>query len=98
MSGEMTVGTWRDLKAGITDAMLVPVPIPPLIGMLVHFQHEKGADLTEPEVLAYRDNAVCMVMNRDTAEQMAAARGYADLDMENVWSDWQAFLAQERET
>jgi len=96
MSGEMAVGSWRDLKAGITDDGLIPVPIPPLIAMLVRFQEEKGADLTEVEVLAYRDNAVCMVMDRARAAQMAEGRGYADLDLENVWADWRAFLAAEQ--
>jgi hypothetical protein len=95
MSGEMAVGSWRDLKAGITDDGLLPVPIPPLVAMLVRFQEEKGAPLTEAEVLGYRDNAVCMVMSREKAAQMAEGRGYPDLDLDHVWEDWQAFLASE---
>ena len=79
------------------DESLIPVAIPPLLTILVAGQDRKGAPLTEAEVLTYRDNAVCMMVPRDKVVQMAEARGYADLDMENAWADWQAFLAQRLE-
>ena len=65
------------------------------MAFLVNRRDAKGADLTEDEVLSYRDGAICMVMDRSVAEQGVQSRGYDDLDLDNVWQSWQAFLAQE---
>lgn len=92
---EFESGNWRDLSASLQEGELLAVPVPPLIWVLGHFRKEKGSDLTEEEVLGFRDSAVCMVMRRDAAEQMAAARGYADIDPQHAWAEWQAFLRDE---
>lgn len=73
---------------------LVPEFIPALIVVLTHAEQQKGAPLTEAEVLEIRDNATCMMSPRSMAQAMAEKRGYADLDPENVWAEWQAWVAE----
>ena len=92
---EFQAGNWRDLRASLQESELVPVPVPPLLWQLAHFRREKGAELTEEEVLGFRDGAVCLVMRREAVEQMAMARGYPDIDPQNAWAEWQAFLKRE---
>lgn len=67
---------------------MVIVPIPPLVTLLVHLEEQKGAPLTEEEVLKARDGAVCMTMRASHAAALAAKRGYDDIDLENVWNEW----------
>jgi hypothetical protein len=76
----------------VPDEDLVIVPMPPLISVLLAKRLEKGAELTEAEVLAIRDNAVCMTMRRGHAEALAQKRGFPDVDPEHVWGSWQVFL------
>ena len=71
------------------DDPVIPVPIPPLFAILAHLESEKGAPLTENEVWQARDKAICMTMRASMRDQLAQKRGYADVDMENAWSDWQ---------
>jgi hypothetical protein len=73
---------------------LVPVPIPALVVLLTQLEARKGAPLSEDEVLAARDGAVCMMMRQSVAQLSARKRGYADLDPENVWEEWQAFCRE----
>ncbi|WP_282948109.1 MULTISPECIES: hypothetical protein [unclassified Sphingopyxis] len=68
---------------------IVPVPIPPLINLLFDLEKKKGVPLTETEVIEIRDGAVCMTMRISMREQLAAQRGYADIDLENPWPEWQ---------
>ena len=70
------------------DEPLVIVPIPPLITLLRAQETAKGAPLSEEEVLAITDSAICMTMRQSHADQMAAKRGYDDIDPENVWDEW----------
>ena len=68
---------------------LVPTPVPALIVILLNKEREKGAPLTEAEVIEIRDNAVCMVLPISVKIQMEESRGYPDLDPEYVWEQWQ---------
>jgi len=70
---------------------LVITPIPPLVVLLSHLEKEKGAPLTEAEVLEARDKAACIALPGPEAAALIKARGYHDLDLENVWSDWLSF-------
>lgn len=63
---------------------------PPLIALLQAAERSKGGPLTEEEVLDVRDNATCIRVQRSLAEAMAQQRGYADLDPEQCWEQWQA--------
>jgi hypothetical protein len=73
---------------------LVITPMPPLVVLLVHLEKEKGAPLTEAEVIEARDKAVCVALPAARADAIAQARGYRDLDLENVWADWLDFKSQ----
>jgi len=77
------------------DPDMVVVPIPPLLSVLISMREQKGAALTETEVLDARDNAICMTMERSRANAFAEKRGFRDLDLEDVWADWQAHFAGE---
>ncbi|MBI1676320.1 hypothetical protein [Shewanella sp. DW31] len=68
---------------------LVPVLVPALVAVLLNKEHEKGAPLTEKEVLEIRDNAVCIMMPVSVISKMEESRGYLDLDPEYAWEQWQ---------
>ncbi len=63
---------------------------PPLIAVLLAAERSKGGPLTEEEVLDIRDGATCIRVPRRLAEATAEQRGYADLDPERCWEQWQA--------
>jgi len=73
---------------------LVITPMPALVVLLVHLEKEKGAPLTEAEVIEARDKAACVALPVPEAVAIAQARGYQDLDLENVWADWLSFKSQ----
>lgn len=74
----------------MTDDPLVLVPIPPLVTLLLHHERKKGSELTEEEVLAIRDKAVCVTMPYSIAAKVADERGYDDISPENAWEEWTA--------
>ena len=51
-------------------------------------EQDKGAPLTEAEVLEARDNAACIAMHRFAYEAVTEERGYRDIDPEFVWQEW----------
>jgi hypothetical protein len=73
---------------------LVLVFIPALVAILRHHEIEKGAPLTEEEVIAIREKSVCMAMPAAAARDLADSRGYEDVDPEDVWNEWQVVRAQ----
>jgi len=75
------------------DEELVPVPVPALVAVLLRAEQDKGLPLTEGEVNEIRDKAVCIMMPISVRDRMAESRGYADLDPEYAWTQWQ--LARE---
>ena len=78
----------------MVEPQLIPVFMPALVTLLIHAERLKGSSLTEQEVLAIRDQGICMMMRVEHAEALAEKRGYDDLDPENVWADWQVVRAQ----
>jgi hypothetical protein len=68
---------------------LVIVPIPAFVVLLSHLERQKGAPLTEAEVLAARDNAGAIALPLSQAKALADKRGYDDLDPARIWEDWQ---------
>ena len=76
------------------DDELVPVFIPSLTVLLLHFEQKKGKPLTEAEVLSIRDNATIVMMHRSGADELATSRGYDDLDPERAWEEWQGVRRQ----
>jgi hypothetical protein len=72
-----------------TEEPLIPVFMPTLAALLMNREQEKGAPLTEAEVLEIRDTAIVMMMPESQADAMNDARGYLDIDPENCWQEWQ---------
>lgn len=68
---------------------LVPLFIPALCTLLIHAEDAKGSPLGEAEVLEIRDDAAVIMMSPDAIAKTAESRGYADIDPENCWYDWQ---------
>ena len=68
---------------------LVITPIPALVTILLRKEREKGAPLSEEEVLAISDNAACIALPVSEKAALEERRGYRDLDTDNVWQDWQ---------
>lgn len=73
----------------MTEDTLVPVPIPPLVTLLRRLERQKGSALSEEEVLSASGRAVCMMMSRSRRDRMEAERGFQDIDLDNVWAEWQ---------
>ncbi|SNR29151.1 hypothetical protein [Actinomadura mexicana] len=67
---------------------LCVVFMPALVVVLHAAEQEKGAPLTEAEVLALRDNATCMTVPLSVASDLERSRGYADIPPENLWPEW----------
>ncbi len=77
-----------------SEESIVPVFIPPLIGILVNIEKRKGSPLTEQEVIDTRDRAICMNMRVSHKLALEENRGYRDLDPEYIWTEWMSFRAQ----
>lgn len=73
---------------------LVITPMPALVVLLLRQEKDKGGPLTEAEVIEARDKAACVALPAPEAAAIAEARGYRDLDLENVWADWLNFKSQ----
>ena len=69
------------------DLLLVHVPA--LVAVLLNAENEKESPLTESEVIEIRDSSNCIAMPIDVAGKVAEERGYADIDPENAWEEWQ---------
>jgi hypothetical protein len=78
------------------DEQLVIVPIPPLVVILIQEESGKGAPLTQQEVEAIRDRAVCMTMKAADARRLEERRGYPDINAERCWEEWSARRAAVR--
>jgi len=75
---------------GTNEERLMIMPIPSLIAVLLNREQEKGAPLTEAEVLAIRDSCECTAVPYDIVPQIVEARGYEDIRAEHAWEDWNA--------
>jgi hypothetical protein len=73
---------------------LVAVFVPPLVDVIRFAEDAKGEPLTEAEVAAIRDQAVCITMRQSHAQALESKRGYPDLDPENAWQEWQAIRSE----
>jgi hypothetical protein len=85
-------GLWRlsPHGAGSRGATeLALTPIPPLVALLEAEERRLGRPLAEREVLAVRDRAVCIAMPHAAVRTLEIERGYADVDPELVWAQWQ---------
>ncbi|MEM7702740.1 MAG: hypothetical protein AAF251_12440 [Pseudomonadota bacterium] len=69
--------------------MLDIIHVPALVAVLLNKEREKGAPLTEQEVIQLRDTSEAIVMTREQHLEVIEGRGYLDIDPENVWEAWQ---------
>jgi hypothetical protein len=60
---------------------------------LIHLEREKGAAMTEAELLHARDNAVSTMLPLSQRRALDQSRGYRDIDPDNLWQEWCAYKA-----
>jgi len=80
-------------KKRSADEPRVVVFLNPLVMLLAGRERQKGAPLTEQEVLEVRDSAQCVTMTVSQAEKFYASLDHVSLprlNPENVWAEWQA--------
>lgn len=86
-------GSWRFLAEGEVGVPprggAAPTFIPPLVTLLAARESQLGRALTRDEVERVRDAAVVMTLELSHARAMERARGYADLEPERAWEQWQ---------
>ena len=81
----------------MSDDPLIPVYMPSLRVLLAHDEAEKGSPLTREEVLAIRDEAETVMLPRSKLIEIASRRGYADIDPERAYEEWQILRAEFKE-
>jgi hypothetical protein len=85
-------GVWRLGPPGGTareTPKLVPVFIPALRDLLAGLEARESKPLTREQVETIRDEGACLTMEPRDAQRLERSRGYADLDPELVWEQWQ---------
>ena len=88
------VGVYADLAKMDLGEEKVIVFIPSLASILVHHEGKKGSALTEADVLAIRDQSATVALPKGIAQEMTKSRGYADLDPQKCWQNWQELREQ----
>lgn len=85
-------GVWRLGPPGgksRPQTELAPVFVPTLRAVLAALETDAGRPLTKKQVEATRDGATCIAMKHLDAQKLERERGYADLNPEFVWDQWQ---------
>ena len=85
-------GVWRLGPAGGTArpiGELQLVFMPALRVILEALETKNGQPLTKKHVEAARDQGACIAMEPRDAQKLERERGYADLDPELAWEQWQ---------
>lgn len=89
-------GVWR-LLPDDEDALPARDPVtvfmPSLLAILIAAERSAGRSLDRDEVVATRDAATCMAVALVDAIALERSRGYADLEPERVWEQWQRVRA-----
>jgi len=73
----------------MSEDELFPIPVPALVAVLLNKEREKGDPLTKDEVLEIRDSAECIMGTMNQIRELEETRGYADIDPEHAWEQWQ---------
>jgi hypothetical protein len=85
-------GLWRFRQpgaAGPPGGKLVPTIIPPLVTVLLARERSKGSPLTRREVEEIVAKSPAIMMEARDALGLERARGYADIEPELAWEQWQ---------
>ncbi len=79
----------------MTELRLMTVCVPPLISVLQEREKQKGASLTETEVLEARDKANWIAVPDDVVMTIIRKRGFSDIDPDDVWQEWQQVRSED---
>jgi hypothetical protein len=85
-------GAWHlGAEGGEADSRseLRPVFIPALVAVLTAAEAEAGRRLRREEVERLTSEGTCMMMAHADAQQLERTRGYADLEPDLAWRQWQ---------
>jgi hypothetical protein len=85
-------GTWHlGPEGGVADSRseLRPVFIPALVALLTAAEEQAGRRLRREEVERLTSEGTCMMMTHADAQKLERSRGYADLEPELAWRQWQ---------
>ena len=85
-------GLWRFLDPGargLEPSRTIPVIIPPLATLLLSAERAANRPLSRIEVEALVSKAPAMAMEPRDAARLERARGYADIEPERAWEQWQ---------
>lgn len=85
-------GTWRlGPEGGEAESRgeLRPVFIPALVAVLAAAEEKAGRRLRRSEVERLTSEGTCMMMAHADAKNLERSRGYADLEPEVAWRQWQ---------
>jgi hypothetical protein len=92
-------GTWRlgpEGGGGNSRGDLRPVFIPALVALLTAAEDEAGRHLRREEVERLTSEGTCIMMTHADAQKLERSRGYADLEPELVWRQWQLLRESRR--
>lgn len=85
-------GVWRFLAEGLkglTPTEPVPTFVPPLVVLLTRAEEAAGRPLTQTEVERLREKGTCVAMELADAIGLERVRGYADIEPDLAWEQWQ---------
>jgi hypothetical protein len=85
-------GVWRFRRAGAigpAGKKLVPTILPPLVTLLLRSERSKGHPLTEREVEEIVSKSPAVMMEPRDVLALERSRGYADVEPELAWEQWQ---------
>jgi hypothetical protein len=91
-------GAWRlgpEGEQAQPAPKLAPTFLPALVVLLAALEQKEARPLTQDEVLKVRDEAACMAMDHADVRQLVRSRGYADIDPELAWEQWQVLRRTE---
>ncbi|GIJ47990.1 hypothetical protein Val02_48760 [Virgisporangium aliadipatigenens] len=89
-------GVWRlGAEGGAADSRgdLRPVFVPALVAVLAAAEEKAGRALRRDEVERLTGEGSCMMMTHADAKSLERGRGYADLEPELAWAQWQVVRA-----
>ena len=87
-------GIWRMGAAGSRAQPpdgLAYVFMPSLVATLLHAEQQSGRPLTREQVAKITESGECVAMKHRDAQKLERQRGYADLDPELAWEQWQVY-------
>lgn len=91
-------GVWRlgpPGEKGRPMPELMPVFMPPLVALLTALEAKNSQPLLQAQVERARNQGTCVMMDPREAQELERSRGYADLEPDLAWEQWQMVRAHE---